>query len=208
LVRFIWTPEKEIAHATSKVWFEYGQIDRSRTTTISNNFIINGVPYPINATVRGDLNTKQFEMGYAPRWGNDKFRIGPSITYERLDVSMMVANLTPGAPPPTTTSLSVPNNVLLIGGDFDYIPNNKVDAYGHFGAVPCCGGGWHIFESEWGLKYYFSGHVGIIGGFRYQYMKRDFNVPATVVGTSTVGPFSGNFKFPGIGPYIGLNCRF
>jgi len=155
-----------------------------------------------------ELNTKQFELGYAPRWGNDKFRIGPSFVYERLDVDFKLSNLTPGALPPIVRDVNVPNNVVLIGADFDFTPVHKIDAYGHLGAVPCCGGGWHVFESEFGTKYYFTHHLSIMGGVRYSYLKRDFGIPATDIPGSTVGPFSGYVKFPGIGPFVGISGRF
>jgi len=201
LFRFIWTPEKKILHATSKVWVEYGQIDRSRTKTISGSFAFAGRIYLVDSTLKTELNTKQFEMGYAPRWGNDTFRIGPSFTYERLDVDFILTDLTPGAPPPIRREVNVPNNVFLVGGDFDYTPTNRIDAYGHLGAVPCCGGGWHVFESEFGTKYFFTRHISVMGGVRYSYLRRDFDLPETAVTsgdqTVTVGPFSGSLKIPG-----------
>ena len=208
LFRFLWTPEKKILGATSKIWTDYGQIDRSRTRSITGTVAFPGTIYIINTTLNAALNTKQFEVGYAPRWGNDTFRIGPSITYERLDVTLTLTNLTPGAPPPIKRSLNVPNNVGLIGVDFDFTPNSKFDAYGRVGVIPCCGGGWHILESEFGAKFYFARHFGVLGGVRYSYMKRDFNVSGTQVGSATVGQYSGYLKFPGIGPFVGLSCIF
>jgi hypothetical protein len=175
---------------------------------ISGTVTFPGTIYLVNSTLKSELSTKQFELGYAPRWGNDKFRIGPSITYERLNVNFILTNLTPGAPPPARRELAVPNNVVLIGADFDYRPVNRFDAYGKLGAVPCCGGGWHVFESEFGVKYYFTRRLGLIGGVRYSYLKRDFNVPATVVNNVTAGPFSGFLKFPGVGPFVGATFRF
>jgi hypothetical protein len=208
LVRFIWTPEFKILGATSKVWIEYGQIPRSRTRTIMRTVSFPGVIYIINTTLRAELKTKQFELGYAPRWGNDKFRIGPSFTYERLSVGLTLTDLSPNASPPITRSFKVPNNVFLIGADFDYTPVRRFDIYGKAGAVPCCGSGWHVFESELGTKVYFIRSLSLMGGVRYAYLKRDFNVPAFLVNGVSVGPYSGFLKTPGVGPFVGASYRF
>jgi hypothetical protein len=141
--RFIWTPEKKILNATSKMWVEYGQINRSKTRTISGSFTFLGVTYVINSTLQAQLNTKQFELGYAPRWGNDKFRIGPMFEYQRLSVDFTLNNLTTGAPPPAHRSVNFPNNIVLLGIDFDYMPIRQFDVFGRTGWIPCCGGGWH-----------------------------------------------------------------
>ena len=208
LIRIIWTPDHKIKGATSKIWMEYGQINRSRTRTISGTVTLPGIIYLIDTTLKAEFKTKQFEMGYAPRWGNDKFKIGPNLTYEHLTVDLILTDLTSGAPPPITRSLNIPNNVLLIGADFEYTPAPQFKAYGHLGAVPCCGGGWHVFESEFGAKYYLTRSFSLLGGVRYQYLKRDFTVRAAVVNNVIVGPFSGFLKFPGIGPFVGASWRF
>jgi hypothetical protein len=71
---------------------------------------------------------------------------------------------------------------------------------------PPAGGGWHGNETEFGAKYYMRRNFSIPGGFKYQWLKRDFNAPATpeTVGeeSATLGPFSGFIKFPGIGPFV------
>jgi hypothetical protein len=210
--RFIWTPEKKILNATSKIWVDWGQIDRSRTRTITGEFTFLGVDYVVNSTLQAQLNNKLFSLGYAPRWGNDKFRIGPEFEYQRLNVNFVINNLTTGAPPPTHESLSVPNNIMVIGIDFDYMPVQQFDVFGRSGWIPCCGGGWHENETEFGAKYYIRRNFSILGGFRYYYLKRDFSAPAntvTVAGEPVVlGPFSGFIKFPGIGPFIGMSYRF
>lgn len=208
LFRFIWTPDFKILGATSKIWAEYGQIDRSHKVTISRTFTFDGRTYPVNSVLRPELNTKQFELGYAPRWGNDKFQIGPSFTYEHLGVNFILTDLTPGAEPPITRKVDVPNNLFLIGADFDYTPVKQFDVYGKAAAVPCCGGGWHVFESEFGAKYYFIRSLSLMGGVRYSHFRRDFDLPATVVNGETVGPFSGSLKFPGVGPFVGASFRF
>ncbi len=202
LVRFIWTPEGKILGASSKIWVEYGKIDRSRTRQISGTFTFDGRVYLGDATLKAELKTKQFEFGYAPRWGNEKFKIGPSFAYERLNVDFILSDLSPGAPPPTTKNVNVPNNIFLMGGDFEYTPIQKFKAYGHFGAVPCCGGGWHAFESEVGSKYFLNDTLGIMAGIRYSYFRRDFE--ATANGTTA----NGSLKFPGWGPFLGASFRF
>jgi hypothetical protein len=208
LIRGIWTPEFEFMGATSKFWVEYGQINRSRTQDLSRTLILGGRLYLRGSTMRTELQTKQFELGYAPRWGNSKFRIGPSFIYERLNVDFSLTDLTPGAPPPIKQAVKVPNNVFLVGFDFDYTPIKLFDIYGHAGAVPCCGGGWHVFESEFGTKYYFARNFSIMGGVRYSYLRYDFELPGISVGNVTVGPFPGSLKFPGVGPFIGGSWRF
>jgi hypothetical protein len=208
LFRFIWTPDRKIWGASSKIWVEYGQIDRSHTVTTDRTFTFDGRIFAVNSTLKAELNTKQFELGYAPRWGNDKFKIGPSVTYEHLGVEFILTDLTPGAPPPIKKDVNVPNNLVLIGADFDYTPVERFDAYAKLGVVPCCGGGWHVFESEFGAKYYFLRSVSVLGGIRYQYFRRDFDVKATTVNGTTVGPFHGSLKFPGVGPFVGASFRF
>jgi hypothetical protein len=212
LFRFIWTPEKKILGATSKIWVDWGQLNRSRTRPISGEFVFDGVDYVVNTTLKVELKTRQFALGYAPRWGNDKFRIGPEIEYQRLSVNMILTNLSPGAPPPIKRELNVPNNIVLLGIDFDYMPVQQFDVFGRTGWIPCCGGGWHENETEVGAKYYIRRSFSIVGGFRYYYLKRDFNAPATTITTSagsvTLGPFSGFIKFPGIGPFVGASFRF
>jgi len=209
---FIWTPEKKILGAKSKVWTAFEQLDRSTTHNISREFTFNGVTYAINTTLQTQLNMNLFSLGWAPQWGNDKFRIGPEVVYQHLGVDFILSNLTPGAPPPTKQSLNVPNNLAIIGFNFDFTPVQQLDIYGKSGWVPCCGGGYHINETEFGAKYYVRRNFSILGGFRYYWIKRDFNAPAqeVTVGdeTVTLGPFSGYLKFPGVGPFVGATYRF
>jgi len=209
LFRFIWTPEKKIKGATSKVWIEYGQVDRSVSRTIQTQFVFLGNIYLVDATLKTDIPTKQFKMGYAPRWGNDKFRIGPAFVFEYLDVSVNLSASGPTSSNGTVSaSISVPNPLVTIGGDFEYTPIDKFVVYGNAGAVPCCGGGWHVFESEWGAKYFFKHGIGVVGGIKYDHLRRDFNLAASEVGGVTVGPFSGAFRFPTWGPFVGVSARF
>jgi hypothetical protein len=44
---FIWTPEKKILGAKSKIWVEWGELDRSTTHNISGSFTFNGVTYAV-----------------------------------------------------------------------------------------------------------------------------------------------------------------
>ncbi|HEY6290085.1 MAG TPA: hypothetical protein VI455_00785 [Terriglobia bacterium] len=212
LFRFTWTPEKKILGATSEIWVDYGSITRTRTRNIAGSLTFLGVTYVIDTTLQAQLKDKNFEIGYAPRWGNDKFRIGPEIVYGHVGVDFTLTNQTSGAPPPINQSLNIPNNLVLLGIDFDYRPVQQFDVYGRSGWVPCCGGGYHVNETEFGAKYYIRRNFSILGGFKYDYLKRDFNVPATTVttelGSATIGPFSGFIKFPGIGPFIGASVRF
>ena len=154
LVRFIWTPRFKMLRATSKVWVEYGQIDRIRTHNLTETITFAGNTYIVNSTLKTELKTRQFEAGYTYRWGNDKFRVGPSFTYERLDVDFVLTEVGAHLPQTLRAEVDVPNNVYLIGGDFDYTQIRHIDIEGHFGFVPCCGGGWHVFESELRAKYY------------------------------------------------------
>jgi len=209
---FIWTPEKKILGATSKIWVEWEQLDRSNTRNISASFTFNGVTYAVDTALQAQLNMRLFSLGYAPQWGNDKFRIGPEIVYQHLGVDVTLANLTPGAPPPATQSINVPNNLAIIGLNFDYKPVQQLAFYGRSGWIPCCGGGWHGNQTEFGAKYYIRRNIGIIGGVRYYWLKRDFNLAAQEVttpeGPVTLGPFSGYIKFPGVGPFVGASFRF
>ena len=207
LLRFIWTPEFKLLGAKSKFWVEFGEITRLRSHTISYSFTFLGNLYVIDSTLSAQFKTRQFELAYAPRWGNAKFRIGPGFWYERMDVSLALSDVNAGQPP-ITGGLDFPNSIFLLGPDFDYAPKRRFDLYGHAGAVPCCGGGWHVFESELGAKYYFAHGFGVMGGVRYSYVKRDWSVPANVVGGVTIGPFSGFLKFPEWGPFVGMSWRF
>jgi len=207
LLRFIWTPDFKFLGAKSKVSVEYGQITRLRTRTISQSFTFLGNLYVINSTLSAQFQTRQFEIAYAARWGNQKFRIGPGSWCERLDVNLALSDVI-NALPPLKGDLDFPNGVYLLGVDFDYTPDRRFDLYGHAGAVPCCGGGWHVFESELGAKYFFAHGFGAMGGVRYSYVKRDYSVPANTVGDLTIGPFHGFLKFPELGPFVGMTWRF
>ena len=87
-----------------------------------------------------------------------------------------------------------------------------MDVYGQSGWIPCCGGGWHGNETEFGAKYFIRRNFSILGGLKYYWLKRDFSKPATTatVGEESVilGPFSGFIKFPGIGPFVGATFDF
>lgn len=207
LFRFIWTPEFRFLGAESKFWVEYGQIIRTRTRTISDSFTFLGNLYVVDSTLSAQLKTRQFELAYAPRWGNSKFKIGPAIWYERLGINLALSDVNAGKSP-ISRNLNFPNDVALLGADFDYAPDQRFDLYGHAGVVPCCGGGQHIFESEFGAKYSFAHGLGVLGGLRYSYAKQDFSASVSVVGGETVGPFSGFLKFPEWGPFVGLSWRF
>ncbi|HXJ91743.1 MAG TPA: hypothetical protein VMT20_02540 [Terriglobia bacterium] len=206
--RFTWTPDRKILGATSKVWFDYDHINRSRTTTVTKSIALPGTIYIVNSTLNADLKTTEWVVGYAGRWGNEKFKIGPYGTLGRLTTNFTLTNLTANAPPPITKSVNYPNLIGTLGVDFDYTPVQQFDFYGRLGANPCCGGGWHVFESEFGAKYYFRRNLSVLGGIRYDYLKRDFTVAATEVGNTSVGPFSGFLKFPGWGPFVGASFRF
>jgi hypothetical protein len=99
-----------------------------------------------------------------------------------------------------------------MGVDFDYTPVQQLDIYGRSGWIPCCGGGYHGNETEFGAKYYIRRNFSILGGFKYVWLKRDFNAPSTTFTLAdqsvTLGPFSGFIKFPGIGPFVGASYRF
>jgi hypothetical protein len=210
---FLWTPDKEILGAKSRVWVEWEQLDRSNTRSISGSFTFNGVTYVVGTALKTELNTNLFSAGYSPQWGNEKFRIGPEVVFQRLTVNFKLTNLAPGAPPPITQDVDVPNFMAIIGLNFDYKPVQQLDVYGRSGWIPCCGGGWHGNQTEFGVKYYIRRNIGIIGGIRYYWLKRDFNLPAqNVTGpegtTVTLGPFSGYVKFPGVGPFVGVSFRF
>jgi hypothetical protein len=209
---FIWTPDKEILGAKSRVWVEWEQLDRSNTRTVFGSFTFDGVTYTVNTIVKTQLNTNLFSLGYSPQWGNNKFRIGPEVVFQHLSVDVILTNLTPGAPPPIKQEVNVPNFMAIIGLNFDYKPVQQLDVYGRSGWIPCCGGGWHGNQTEFGAKYYVRRNFGILVGFRYYWLKRDFNLAAqevtTSAGTVTLGPFSGFIKFPGVGPFVGASYRF
>ena len=201
LARFIWTPSFKVLRATGKVWVDWGQIAHSRNISLSFGNLV-------NSSGRVELRTRQFEAGYAPRWGNSRFRVGPSIVYERLDVDFLLSDVVSFLPRPLQGEVHVAQSLALAGVDFDAVPAKRLDLYGLMGAVPCCGGGWHEFESELGTKYRFTKHLSLLGGVRYSFVKRDFGLPATTIAGLTVGPFSGYLKFPGVGPFVGGSWRF
>lgn len=208
LFRFIWKPDKKLLGATSKVRVEYGQITRSHTQTLSTSIDFEGQTYPINATLKSELKSKSFEIAWSPQWGNDKFRIGPMVAYQHLNVIFTLTNLSPGAQPPITREVPNPNNVVLLGLDFDYAPVKQISLYGFGGAIPCCGGGYHEWDSEFGVKYHLIRELSFTGGLRYAYLKRDFTAGPFTVNAESVGPFSGSIKVPGLGPFVGISYRF
>jgi hypothetical protein len=73
-----------------------------------------------NTTLQTHLNQNLlFSLGYAARWCNTKFKIGPEIVYQHLGVEFILGNLTPGAPPPIKQDVNVPNNLAMMGLNFD-----------------------------------------------------------------------------------------
>lgn len=209
---FIWTPEKKLLGATSKIWVEWEQLNRSDTRTLVASVDFLGITYVASATLQAKLNSRLFTIGYAPRWGNDKFRIGPAFWYQHIGVDFILNNLTTGAPPPAHLEEDYPNNAAMLGADFDYTPTHAFDLFGRTGWIPCCGGGYHGNETEFGAKYYFLHNLSILGGIRYYWLKRDFSAAAMTVttpgGPLMLGPFSGYIKFPGVGPFVGATYRF
>jgi hypothetical protein len=69
---------------------EWGEIDRSATHNISESFTFKGVTYAINTALQAQLNQNLFSLRYAPRWGNDKFRIGPEIVSQHLGIDFIL----------------------------------------------------------------------------------------------------------------------
>lgn len=209
LVRFLWKPSLTVLGARMSVRVEYGQIIRARTRTITLPTIFGGQIFPVSTALRSKISTKSFQAAWSPMWGTDKFRIGPYVAYQRLDVAFTLTNETSGAPPPISREVRVPNDVGYIGGNFDAYPIKQVAIYGWAGAVPCCGSGWHLFDSEAGVKYYFVREFSITAGYRYSYLKRDFTIPpVTVLGVVIYPGSSGFLKIPGGGPFVGLSFRF
>jgi len=208
LVRFVWKPGFTLLGAKSNVRVEYGQIVRSQTHSITTQITFEGQVYAIDTQFKTQVATKSFQAAWSPEWGNDRLRVGPYISYQRLDVDFRLTNETPGAPPPVTRDVPVPNNVAYVGGNFEASPVKQVNIYGWVGAIPCCGGGWHAIDSEVGVKYYVIRSLSVIAGYRYSYLKRDFNLPSSTVGSVTTPQISGFLKFPGGGPMIGLSYRF
>lgn len=80
-------------------------------------------------------------------------------------------------------NVNVPNNILLMGIDFDYTPVRRLGVFGRNRWISCCGGGWHDNESEFGAKHYLRRNFSVLGGFRYYHLKRDFSAVATTVTT-------------------------
>ncbi len=206
LVRFLWMPERKILGATSLVRVEWSETTRTKNHTTTTEIDIGDVVFPAGTTLQAQLKNRSFELAYAPEWGNDKFRIGPMFVYQHLGVDVILKNLTPGAPPPTNVSVNVPNNIFQLGLDFEYTPVKEINAYGHAGFIPCCGGGWHEADTEFGLKYYLARSFSIIGGVRYTYLKRDF--AGSITEDSTTVAANGSLKWPGVGPFVGATFRF
>lgn len=196
--RFIFIPKGTFLGADNKFRIEYGWLNRDQNFIINRTITIPGRVILINSNLDLNIKTKDFRLAYAPRWGNDKVRIGPLFEYEHLGVNLKLTNLSPNAPPPLTTELDVPNNILNLGFDFDITPSEKVDVYGFLGAIPCCGGGWHGVNTEYGVKFFPVSHFGINGGFRYSNLRFE--------GTSNNITFT--LRTSGIGPFVGATFRF
>lgn len=196
--RFIFIPKGKLWGADNKFRIDYGWLNRDQNFIINRTISIPGRVILINSNLDLNIKTKDFRLAYSPRWGNDKFRIGPLFEYEHLSVNLNLTNLTPGAPPPINTELNVPNNILNLGYDFDITPSEKVDIYGFLGVIPCCGGGWHGVNTEYGVKFYPAKHFGINAGFRYSNLRFE----------GTVNGITFTSKLGGIGPLLGATVRF
>jgi hypothetical protein len=208
MFRFLWTPEKKILHASSLLRVEYGQINRTHTSTLTGEITFEGETYTIGAAVQTQLHNASFEVAYAPLWGNDKFRIGPQFVFQDLIVNVKLTGATLSSTTPTTVTSDNSNFVFQLGFAFDLTPVKQIDIYGHLGAIPCCGGGWTGTQSEFGVKYYVSRSVSIIGGVRQNSLTRSFTAgPKTVNGT-TFGPVHASIEWSGVGPFFGASYRF
>jgi len=196
--RFIFIPQGRFLGADNKFRIEYGWLNQDKDFIINRTITIPGRVIVINSNLNLNVKTKDFHLAYSPRWGNEKVRIGPLFEYEHLDVNLKLTNLTPNAPPPTTTELDTPNNIFNLGFDFDITPSEKVDIYGFLGAIPCCGDGWHGVSTEYGVKFLPVKHFGINAGFRYSNLRFE--------GTSNDITFA--LKTAGIGPFVGATFRF
>jgi hypothetical protein len=208
LFRFLWTPEKVILHATSLLRVEYGQIDRTHTRTLTGEINFEGETYPIGAAIQTQLHNGSFEVAYAPLWGTAKYRIGPQFVFQDLIVNLKLKGATLSSPTPVSVTSNNSNFVFQLGFDFELMPVKQVDIYGHLGAIPCCGGGWTGSQSEFGVKYYVTRSVSIIGGVRQNSLTRSFTAGPKTVNGITFGPVSASLEWVGVGPFVGATYRF
>jgi hypothetical protein len=208
LFRFLWTPEKKILHASSLVRVEYGQIDRTHTRTLTGEINFEGETYPIGASVQTQLHNGSFEAAYAPLWGTAKYRIGPQFVFQDLIINVKLAGSTLSSTAPVVVTSNNSNFVFQLGFAFDLAPVRQVDIYGHLGGIPCCGGGWTGTQSEFGVKYYVTRSVSIIGGVRQNSLTRSFTAGPKTVDGETFGPVSASIGWTGVGPFVGATYRF
>jgi hypothetical protein len=208
LFRFLWTPQKKILHASSLLRVEYGQIDRTKTRILTREITFEGETYFVGASLKTQTHNASFEAAYAPLWGTDKFKIGPQFVFQDLIINVKLAGSTLSSTAPVTVTSNNSNFVFQLGFDFEITPVKQVDIYGHLGAIPCCGGGWTGTQSEFGVKYYVSRSVSVIGGVRQNSLTRSFTAGPKTVNGITFGPVSASLEWVGVGPFFGASYRF
>lgn len=208
LFRFWWTPEKKILRAKSQLRVEYGQIDRTKTRTLTGEIDFEDVVYPVGAALQAQDQNRSFEVAYSPMWGNDKFRIGPLFVFQDLIINLKLTGATLSSPTPVSVAADESDFVFQLGFNFDWTPVKQVDVYGWLGAIPCCGGGWTGTQSEFGLKYYLARSFSIVGGVRQGSLTFSSTVGPKTVNGETFGPVHGTIGWSGVGPFVGATYRF
>ena len=169
---------------------EYTATSWDRSTTLSRSFTFRGETYEANLNATADLKLRTFRAMYAYRWGNDKIRVGPMVDIgvinTRLDISGTTTN---GA---RSGEGSFSKFAATVGYDLDYYPASNVTIYNNLGGIAFLGD--RLFRVEGGVKYFPVRHVGLSGGYRYQYVK--LTDEADFLKVKINGPFFGGiFRF-------------
>jgi hypothetical protein len=136
--------------------------DQQRTTTRSFSFL--GQTYVANAAADLGVTLRKFRVGYAYRFGNEKFRFGPAFDAGFITSSIKLTGTTNNGV--RTGENSFTKFVGTIGYDLEANPIAKVMIFHTLGGMVFQGD--RVFNTEGGVKVFPARHFGLVGGYKFQ----------------------------------------
>ena len=147
-----------------KISADYAQTSWDRQTTLSRSFTFLGQTYQANLSASAKLRLSDFKVMYAYRWGNEKIRIGPMVDMGAVGTRLEISGTTNNGS--RSDSATITKFAATLGYDLDYEPASHVYIFNNLGAIAFQGE--RLFHVEGGVKTYFTHHIGVSGGYRFQ----------------------------------------
>jgi hypothetical protein len=145
----------------SSVLFDFFQIEQKGDQNVTRTVSYNGQTYSVGTRVTSALKSRNVRLGYAYRFGNEKFRMGPAIVGTGVWLKGALA-----APAINTSSSGdISLGFPVVGLSFYAAPDKHVSISGNFGGIKV-GSHGSATDGEIQLKVY-PGKAGSFGvGFR------------------------------------------